>query len=260
MMKDFSEGLEKVINRNSRRLKNGIGFSMFKVPDPIPPKKALPTKKRQYKGVKIGRKRSVDVKSDFVKASKTSFDKKETTCEVIALEDTFGETQSVNLAPPCSNLPALGEKRASTAEKEKEAKKKGQQKSVQQDDIDDSKSILSSQLSSQLPGYHPMNSVLSERSYNNDFNLFWQYEEANTRRGFLVEDIFDRVNHHLMPKVSNPLLAKSMMETSFQIPPCFNEVVETFNAVEQAMFRLMSEKPFITFSEMKSEAFKLSKQ
>jgi hypothetical protein len=170
------------------------------------------------------------------------------------------EDRSLAFETPRRVAVACAEQRSSTADRDKKPQAKPKSKrSVRDVPAEETTSVLSlSRLSSQLPGYRPASSVFTE-GYHNDFTLFMNYEELNTSQGYLVSDIFDRVNRHLLPQIANPSLARQLMESRFPIPHCYLGLLECFNALELSLFRLMSAKTLFTFADVKHEAFLFSK-
>ncbi len=243
-----------------RKVKLGLLNSLFPVQQSVPLQRTAPKKKKHARCAESRTGGSVDKRSETVRDSKASLGRMETTCEYKPSEACFLEDRSIAFETPRRVAVAAAEQRSNTADKDKKPQSKPKSKrSVRLVSVEDSTSVLSlSRLSSQLPGYRPASSVFSE-GYHNDFTLFMNYDELNTSQGYLVSDIFDRVNRHLLPQISNPTLARKFMESKFPVPHCYASLLECFNAVELSLFRLMSAKSLFTFADLKHEAFLFSK-
>lgn len=263
-MDSFCAELENRTGRFMRKVKLGLLNSLFPTQQAVHPQRTLPLpkKKRQARCVEVRNSGSVDKGSETVRDSKGSLGRQETTCEYKPSEGFFQEDRSLAFKTPRRVMPAAAEQRSNTADKDKKPKPQVKPKSKRSErggPAEDSTSVLSlSRLSSQMPGYRPASSAQTE-GYENDFTLFMNYEELNSSQGYLVSDIFDRVNKHLLPQICNPMIARSFMESRFPVPQCYTALLECFNAIELSLFRLMPAKPLFTFADLKHEAFLFSK-
>ena len=254
-----------------RKVRLGLFHSLFPAQQQALPQRTLPLHKRK----KLSRAPdsrnggSVDKRSETVRESKASLGRQDTTCEYKPSDGCFREDRSLAFETPrrvppvaAAGAAAGAEQRSNTADKEKkpqQSKPKSSKRSERGFAAQETTSVLSlSRLSSQLPGYRAA-SVAGSADCANDFTLFMSYEELNSSQGYLVSDIFDRVNRHLLPQVCNPLLARRFMESRFPVPQCYAGLLETFAAVELALSRLMPATPQIAFAELKREAFLFSK-
>lgn len=259
-MDTFCEELESRSDRFMRKVRLGHLNAMFPAQLSVFPQRTSLKKKRPSKTPESRNGNSVDKRSETVKDSKASLGRQETTCESKPSEVFFREERSLAFETPRRIGAIAAEQRSNTADKDKKPQAKPKSKrSVRAVPLEDTTSVLSlSRLSSQLPGYRPASLAFTE-GYQNDFTLFMNYEELNTSQGYLVSDIFDRVNRHLLPQISNPILARTFMESRFPIPQCYVGLTECFNAIELSLFRLMSAKTLFSFSDLKNEAFQFSK-
>jgi len=112
-----------------------------------------------------------------------------------------------------------------------------------------------------VPEYNPYSEgSLSSFTKNpkNDYETFFNYQNFERLDAYKIREVFDEINRHFLPKIRDPLAAKVLLESGWEIPDCYLPLMYVFHSLEAAISHLLSRRESLTYLNIREQMYRVS--